>query len=196
MTTPALLEGGLSPGTMSNSNSERPKAVTVIGWVCIVIGAVMLFNATIVLVANLMIKTFGAGDTGSSPFSNSVGFPAPVSFVFAHFAVFAGLQVLLAFVLIYLAAMLLRLKSWARSALVGMCWAFLAAIAVFWVSLLVSILGSMGAASSGQTHTSGAYASAGIIVTVSSFLALLLAFGDVVLLKSLRRKDVREACRQ
>ena len=179
---------------MSNSTSGRPKAVTLIGRVCIVLGIVILFNTTIVWAASFMVTAMEPGGTGLGPYGISSGFPPGLAIVFDHFNVFAGLQVLFATALIYFAAMLLRLKSWARSSLEGMGWASLAALVVFWAYWLHAMLG--GAASSSQSQTPRAYASTGIPVVITSFFALGVAFGAIVLLKGLRRKEVKEACRR
>lgn len=91
---------------------KRPTCVTVIGWAWIIIGGLMCFSSTMVLIVSVMI----AGAPHADP---------ETAFMFEIFPILAVVQLALAILGLFSGINFLKLKAWARPALEGLTWIIL-----------------------------------------------------------------------
>ena len=169
--------------------TSRPKAVTVIGWLWLVLGVLFLFRALVNLVVWRILKPDMLG------FLEAFGEVPPsqqrmLRPLFEHLTAIQVCEAILSAAVIVLAFQLLRLRPWARVGMQAACWlvlVYVVAFGAFWIWLW----GSVGAAAS-PSH-------AGTIGRIGLFagLAVLLtaAGGLVAMIVLLAGSRVREAFR-
>ena len=158
------------------SENKRPTCVTVIGWVWIILGAMMCFSAVMGLFASLMMNQMAGADP-----KMQADVPVFVRFI----PLLALAQVCLAILSIAAGVKFLKLHAWARTALEGLTWFFLTFIVgfgIFWVIMWCS------------TSSRGGPPGFSIFGTVMGVASL--AFYGVpmgIVLKFLRGKTVKQA---
>ncbi|HEY7113230.1 MAG TPA: hypothetical protein VIA45_09900 [Thermoanaerobaculia bacterium] len=161
---------------------ERPRAVTVIGWVWIVYAAVKLFGG----VWGLLVWRLG----GVHDFLAKPGLPAmsPMTYFEKYlggFGIAVGAQIIFASAVLAAASALLRLRPWARTAIEILCWLGLCYVTLFalgwlWAWRLTSLDASR------QRFV-------GLSIALGVLVVLALAF--VSMIRALRREEVRGAFR-
>jgi hypothetical protein len=165
--------------------AERPAAVTVIGWVWIVYGILKLVGGVWALAA---WRFGGLRDVFAGP-----GFPTALPTrilqnAFGHLALGLAAQVVFAGSVVIAAAALLRLRSWARSAIEVLCWFSLCYVVAFtlgWIWLWRRV--SVGA------PRPDSFRFIGLTVAIGAAIVLGLAF--ISMIRALRGDDVRRAFR-
>jgi len=166
--------------------AERPTAVTVIGWVWIVYGALKLMGGAWALAA--LRLGGGLGDALAGP-----GFPTflPARILqgaFGSLALGLKVQMIFAAAVTFAAVSLLRLRSWARSAIEVLCWFSLCYVATFtlgWIWLWRRV--SVGA------PRPASFRFIGLTVAIGAAIVLGLAFASMI--RALRNDEVRRAFR-
>lgn len=166
----------------------RPKAVTVIGWLWLVLAVLFLFRAIVNMVVWKILKpdmpsvlrTFG-------------GEPVPLQrflpVLFEHLTALQTTEAILSAAVIVLAIQLLRLRPWARAGVQVLCWlgiAYLAAFSAFWVWLWGKIAASAPAPAT-SFERFGLPAGLAVCLAAAAGLAVMIA--------SLRSQHVRDAFR-
>jgi hypothetical protein len=158
---------------------ERPKAVTVIGWIWLVLGAMSLFKTAVNFIMwralQPAIPSLVALAIQRDPTTRYLN---PL---LEHYGLVLGMQALLAAAIGVSAYFLLQLRPWARVAIQTVCWlgiVYLACFAVFWLF----IMSSPTARPRGQVPTS-----VGILICAA------LAVGLVVMIGMLRSRRLRAA---
>jgi hypothetical protein len=153
---------------------NRPKSVTVIGVVWIVLGCLMFLGAVGgLLVQIIMVLTGGmAGATGVVRI-----------FVISH-RVLCIVQVGVSVVAVIAGIHLLRLKSWARNVLEALTWWVLIFIVCFCIGTIIILC-----VLSAQSHAPG------LIVFAVLIIPAMLPVGipGVILLKQLRSATIKNA---
>lgn len=165
--------------------TERPAAVTVIGWVWIVYGSMKVIGNTWALTA---WRFGGLRDVVGGP-GFMAGLPTRVlQDVFGHLAVGLAVQVVFAGSVVIAASALLRLRSWARSAIEVLCWFSLFYVVTFtlgWIWLWRRV--SVGA------PRPASFRFTGLSVAIGAAIVLGLAF--VSMIRALRSEQVRRVFR-
>ncbi len=129
------------------AESPRPTSVTVISWVWIVMGILMVLGGLMGFFSFHMMQEMSGGE--AFPTELPPDFPPefkPMMVVFSNFHLLAGLQVVIAVVAIVSGISFLKLRSWARTVLEGLTWLALLYIVVFgvyWVFMWISITGNI-----------------------------------------------------
>jgi hypothetical protein len=165
--------------------AERPTAVTVIGWVWIVYGTLKLIGGAWALAA---LKLGGLGDALAGP-----GFPTvlPTRILqgaFGSLALGLKVQMVFATAVAFAAVSLLRLRSWARTAIEVLCWFSLCYVVTFtlgWIWLWRRV--SVGA------PRPASFRFIGLTVAIGAAIVLGLAFASMI--RALRSDEVRRAFR-
>jgi len=176
--------------------SKRPTAVTVLGWIFIAGGALMLIGGGLGLVSFTIM-----GDLmRASPPPISESDPWPLRFISASLFRYTGalclLQLLVATLTIISAANFLRLRAWARAALEAITWlGLIGAIGfgIFWVTWWLGM----------TARISTEFADSGLAMPIPGFTAFGAIAGSlgtafyaapcVLLIWLLRGRTVRQA---
>ena len=169
---------------------ERPKAVTIIGRVWLVVAVLSLCRVLV----NLAVWTVLQPDAPS--LLGGLVAQSPRHWLlrplFEHLAALMAAQALWWAAVGLSAVGLLRLKSWARPAIEGACWivlAYAAVFGVFWAKLWITMPAQSAAAASGA-HQYRMIALAGGLAACAA-----VAIGLVAMIGSLRSAAVRLAFR-
>jgi hypothetical protein len=167
--------------------TSRPRAVTVIGWLWLVLGVLFLSRALVNLVLWKILQPDMLG------FLEMFGeVPPPqqrmLRPLFEHLTALQTCEAILSAATIVLAIQLLHLRPWARVGMQAVCWFALVSVAAFgafWVWLLRSV-----AAAVASTHASS-FERIGLVVGLAVCLAA--ASGLAVMIALLASSRVREA---
>ncbi len=159
---------------------QRPKAVTVIGWIWLVLGALSLFktivNSIFWVALQPAIPSLVALAARENPMTRYLN---PL---LEHYGLVLTIQALLAAGVGISAYFLLRLRPWARAAIETTCWlglVYVACFAAFWLFIMSR---ARAVRPRGQVPPS-----AGIFVCVA------LAVGLSVMIGMLRSRQMRAA---
>lgn len=160
---------------------ERPKAVTVIGWIWLVLAVLWLFRSLVNLVVWKVIQPaaptlFGVVGTRSP----QTWFLRPL---FEHLTMVMTLQAIISFAVGVSAWQFLRLRPWARVAVQTVCWIVIAYVTAF--AILWTMVWTRAAGEPETLPTSGFVA--GLVI------CLALAAGPAVMISLLRSSRVRDA---
>jgi hypothetical protein len=169
--------------------TSRPKAVTVIGWLWLVLGVLFLFRALVNMVIWRILKPdmlgFLAAFGQVSPSQQRLLRP-----LFEHLTALQTCEAILSVAVIVVAFQLLRLRPWARVGMQAACWlvlVYVVALAAFWVWLWGSV-----ATAAPPSHASAI----GRIGLIGGLAVLLAAAGGLVaMIMLLGGSRVREAFR-
>jgi hypothetical protein len=175
-----------SDTTMDASVAERPRAVTVIGWIWLILALLRAANG----VLGLLVWRVGGLEKGIPflPPRAAAPFRAfGLETVYRHGGAIFGLQILIASAVAFLAVSLLLLKPWARRAMVGLaCIGILATLVIAAGVVAVTLeIAREAAAEAAQARLAGTGAAVAIVFVGS------LAFGATIFV--LRRPEVRRA---
>jgi hypothetical protein len=166
---------------------QRPRAVTVIGAAWLIFGGFRFLGG---LLGLIMWKLGGMQDLFNRPTAFSGLLPVrTLRSVFRQFGVEVTLQMLVGLVVVFCAVGLLRLRPWARPAIEALCWLgliFVVCFSILWVFLWTGVIGEAA------SHPSS-YRSLAVSITLLLTGGLALAF--VVMIRALRRPDVRAVFR-
>ena len=169
--------------------TSRPKSVTVIGWLWLVLGALFLFRSLV----NLVIWRFLKPDILG--FLEAFGEVPPsqqrmLRPLFEHLTALQVCEAILSVAVIVVAFQLLRLRPWARVGMQAACWlvfVWVVAFGAFWVWLWGNIATAVP-----PSHAS----TIGRIGLIGGLAVLLAAAaGLVVMIVLLATSRVREAFR-
>jgi hypothetical protein len=114
---------------------KRPTCVTVIGWVWIVLGGLMLFSGFMALLGSLLIRDVMQGG------------PAMPSY-FKFYPVLVAVQLIVATLGLVAGVNFLKLKPWSRGILEGVTWTllvFVVGYVIFWVASWLALSAGHGA---------------------------------------------------
>ena len=170
--------------------TSRPKAVTVIGWLWLVLGFLFLFRALVNLIVWRILKPDMLG------FLDAFGnVPPPQQMMlrplFEHLTALQTCEAILSAAVIVVAFQLLRLRPWARVGMQAACWlvlVYVVAFGAFWVWLWGSVVTAVP-----PSHAS----SFGRIGLIAGLAVLLAAAGGLVaMIVLLASSRVREAFRR
>lgn len=157
--------------------TSRPKSVTIIGWVWLVLGVLFLFRALVNMVVWKMLQP------DFLTFLDTFGeVPAPqrrlLRPLFEHLTTLQTGEAILAVAIIVIAIQLLRLRPWARVGMQAVCWLFLAALAAFgafWVWLWGTIAAAVPPSRASSLGPIGIAAGLGVCLVVAAGLAVMIA---------------------
>lgn len=159
---------------------ERPKAVTVIGWIWLLLAAISLFKTVVNLILwqalQPAIPSLVALAAQRDPMTRYLN---PL---LEHYGLVLAVQALLAAAIGISAYFLLQMRPWARVAIQTVCWlglVYLACFSVFWLFIMSK---AATARPRGQVPTS-----VGILICAA------LAAGLAVMIGTLRSRRLREA---
>lgn len=134
-------------GASMGPEISRPTSVTVISWVWIVIGCLMILGGAMGFFSYTMMQEMSGGQAFPSELPPDVpGSFKPMMVIFSNFQIIAALQVFIAIIAIVSGIQFLKLRSWARTTLEGLTWLSLTYIIVFglyWIYMWVSMTGSI-----------------------------------------------------
>jgi len=166
--------------------SPRPRAVTVVGWIWLVLALIRLANGLL----GFFIWRFGRLDEGI-PFVPIEALKSAHAFglewTLRHGAAIFAFQIVVASAVAYSAFALLQMKPWARIAIIVVaCLGILLTVGIS-VFVAVATMALAREASAGAMQARVAGLSAAVVIT----LVGLLLFGGTIYL--LRRREVRAA---
>lgn len=124
----------------------RPTSVTVISWVWIAMGILMVLSGAMGLFSFSMMQEISQAEPfpPARPEDLPAGF-RPMMIIFNNFHILAGVQIILALVAITAGINLLKLRRWARTAIETLTWFSLTYIVVFgcyWVYMWLAMTSS------------------------------------------------------
>jgi len=119
--------------TSENEERERPRAVTVIGWTCLVLSLLRLVQD---LFGWVVWKVGGFSQTLSF-FGMPRASGLPIDMLFKHFDTIVVVQAIFAAVVAYVAYGFLRMRPWGRLAMEVVCWSVLVLLATVAALLMV-----------------------------------------------------------
>lgn len=158
---------------------ERPKAVTVIGWIWLVLAAISLFKTIVNFIFFVALKPAIPSLVALAARENPI--TRYLNPLLEHYELVLAIQALLAAAVGVSAYFLLRLRPWARVAIETTCWLGLVYVACFTVFWLF-VTSQAANRPRGQVPPS-----AGILVCAA------LAVGLAVMIGILRSRRLREA---
>jgi len=126
----------------------RPTSVTVISWVWIIMGILMILSGAMGFFSFTMMQEMSGGEA-FPPSQLPPDFPAemkPMMFIFSYFQLIAALQVVVAIIAIVSGINFLKCRKWARTTLETLTWMALTYIVVFgiyWVFMWISMTGNI-----------------------------------------------------
>lgn len=174
------------------SEPERPRAVTIIGWVWVVVAVVSLCRALVNLAVWSVLEP-----AAPSLFGNVLSQTPNLWLVrplLDHMKLMMSLQAVWWIAVGVSAFGLLRLRPWARVAMQGVAWALLAytlLFAIFWLTIFRAIPGpgAGGPQFSGSAHRT-------LILVGGLAACALIAAALVTMIRPLRSAAVRQAFRR
>jgi hypothetical protein len=159
---------------------ERPRTVTVIGWIWLVLASFSLFKTAVNFILLQALQPAIPSLLALAPQEDpSTRFLHPL---LEHYGLVLALQALLAAAVGISAYYLLRLRPWARVAIQAVCWlgiVYLACFAVFWIFVM--------------SRTVAARAHRPVPTSVGILIPVVLAAGLAVMIGLLRSRRVRES---
>ena len=164
---------------------ERPRAVTIIGWVWIVLAVMLLLKALTNLIAWSILHSASPGLLKET--EGQVGQMRFLVPVIRHAGVLFACQALFWAAIGLSAWNLLRLRGWARVAIQAACWlglAYAAGFLCFWVGIWPR-LAAADPSLTASRRALALYAGAGACLLAGASLGVMLAF--------LRSPNVRAA---
>ena len=167
--------------------TERPRSVTVLGWLWLVVAVFGLGKALVNLAVWKVLEP-----AAPSLFGNLADRVPRLPFLrplLSHLTLVISAQALWWAAVVVAAIGLLRLRRWARVTIQGVCWALLAYIlgfAVFWATLWPEVPVRGASAASPATFRAGEFAG---LLAVSAFVGAAL----ITMIVLLRSRKVREA---
>ena len=174
---------------MTEGEAERPRAVTVIGWVWLVAAVLFLLRSLLDLVIWKMLQPaapslFAAAERQSPQMS----FLRPL---FEHLTTVKIIEAVAAAAVVVVASQFLRLRAWARVAVQAVCWLTLGYVVSFAV-LWVGIWTHMTAEPAGSPMSSSySHRTIGLVGGIA--VCLFFAAGLVAMIALLRSSRVRTA---
>jgi hypothetical protein len=175
--------------SVNTTSSTRPMGITITSWLWIVAGAFITFGAVMGGVAySLMRQTDKPGIQGSD---------APAGFwlmnlMLQNFGAVLAAQFVIAVVAICAGIDLLRLKSWARSAIEALCWLgvlWTIGFGIYWVYMWISMSSQMP---SGAVPAGGnTFQVMGVVMGIVATLMFAIPLG--IMIRYLRGHEVRGA---
>ena len=171
--------------------TPRPTAITLIAWVAIVLGVLMLLSACLGLAAFTIMMDSSGGGLPPLP----EGASAPLRFLsrlFRSYDLLAYAQIVLSGIIVASGIAFLRLRQWARSVLEIVCWlgiTYVVVFGLFWVMTWTTATATMPAPdqATGLSRMFGLFGVAlGVVVTIS------LAAPPAAAIWFLRSRTVRE----
>jgi hypothetical protein len=176
---------------LSEEGAERPKAVTIIGRVWLVVAVLYLCRALVNLAVWMVLQP-----DAPSLFGELVA-QSPRNWLlrprFEHLTALMTAQALWWAAVGFSAFLFLRLRPWARVAIQGACWALLlyaALFAVFWAQLWLTM------PPPGAAPAPGAYQHRTLALIGGLAVCAAIATGLVTMIVSLRSAAVRFAFRR
>jgi hypothetical protein len=174
---------------MAEPEESRPKAVTAIGWLWVVLGVLFLLRTLVNMIVWRMLKPdmLGFLETFGGVPPTQQRFLRPL---FEHLGALLTSEAILFAAVIVVAMGLLRLRPWARVGMQAICWLLLAAVAAFgafWVWLCGSVAAAVPSSAASSFGRFGLVAGLAFCLAVAAGLAVMIG-----LLASTR---VREAFR-
>jgi hypothetical protein len=169
-----------------NLSVERPKAVSVIGWIVLVLALLRVLQNGVFY----LLWRFGGLREGL-PFQGALDPHSPlhiVDRVLRHLGPILGIQTLLAALLAFVAWNLLQLRPWARAILEAVCWAgllLLAAATIFFVVVWNQAVAATPGPEADRLRIWGPIAAAGVALMMGGLLGLVIW--------NLRRPEARAA---
>ena len=133
--------------TLEKAGPARPTAITIIAWVFIALGILMLLIASLAIAAHMLMKAMAGGNM-PLPAENA---PAPFQLmarIFRYIDILAYFQMALASFIMLAGYYFLKLRKWARAALEAVSWlgaAYILGFGVFWIIAWTSATGPMPA---------------------------------------------------
>lgn len=172
---------------MEAVQNQRPTAITIIGWVSIVGGALMGLSGLMGLLAYSAMQQMSGGKQPVIPDNLSPSFKM-AGWMFQHFELLSYSQVGIAFLVMVAGVYFLKLREWARMILEIMSWLgliYTIGFAMLWIpSWIAMTTGS-------QAQAPAAF---GIVGAIMGILVLaVFAVPLVLMIKYLRGPVVREA---
>lgn len=160
---------------------ERPRAVTVIGWIWIVFSAFVFLRSLVNILIWKLLQPAVPGLLGMMEAQSSE--TRLLRPLLAHFTARMTVSAILSLAVGVTAWRLLRLRPWARVAIQAVCWfvlAYATAFACFWIVVWTRERGDWG-----TPHAVG--------LAVGVVLTLALAAGQIAMISMLRSQKVRKA---
>ena len=172
---------------MSEPEDPRPRSVSVIGWLWLILGVLLLCRSVVnmVLWKILQPDLLGFLEAFGEVPQRQQRFLRPL---FEHLTAIQAWEAIFAAAVILIALQLLRLRPWARAAMEAVCWivlVFVGAFGVFWVWLCESVAVGRAAASARSLETIG--------LPLGLAVCLAAAVGLAVMIARLRTARVRRA---
>lgn len=165
----------------------RPKAVTAIAWIWIVLAALFLFRSLLDPFIWTVLKP--AAPSLMAAMEQRSPRMALLRPLFGHFTAVKTVEAAAAVAVGFFAVALYRLRAWARVAIQAVCWTgviYLVSFAALWATLWTRISGGTGA---------GASAHRSFVLGAGLALCLALAIGLIAMSAVLRTPAVRNAFR-
>ena len=159
----------------------RPHSMTIVGWLAIGSGCLMMLSAAMVFLASRSMLP-----EGIFPHDPALALP---DWIFRHLDSLAVAQTLVGMLAVVAGAAFLRLRAWARPILEIMAWialAYVLGFAFFWARTVIAITSHLGEDSAVHVPST-AIVAMGILATIA--LAIPLA----VVIVTLRGETVRGA---
>jgi hypothetical protein len=171
---------------------NRPTSVTVIAWVWIILGGLMVLAGIMAALMSAVMSSSGMmGDAFEDiEQEKTQDLPATVrvmEVVFRHFAWFALGQVCIGALALWAGTRFLRLRAWARAMLELLSWLFLIYVVAFTAFWMV------GWTSVGAGHAPAAFIVAGLVGAVINMAFFGVPLG--IMIHVLRGRKVRDAVR-
>jgi hypothetical protein len=177
---------------LPEKRGKRPRSVTVIAWVWIITGVLMVVSSVVLLLAYTMVKKMAAGQ----PFPPAM--PAELEALlplFGHVGLSISIQLASAVITLVAGIAFLKLRAWARTTIEAICWLSLLYVVGLGIYGTFSLAGLAGNMPRGALPVSGgAFTAVAVVagIVVTAVFAVPLA----VMIRSLRGREIREAVRK
>jgi hypothetical protein len=170
---------------------KRPTSITVISWVWIGIGILMVFGGFMGFISYAVMQVMSEGQ----PFPPDLPpeFQAefkPMMLLFRNFHILAGAQFIIAIIAILSGIYFLKLRSWARTTLEGLTWLsllYIIAFGIYWVYIWISITGNIPQDEMGRGMEYFKYFGA----VMGAVINLMFAAPLVIMIVTLRGKTIK-----
>ena len=170
---------------------ERPRAVTVIGRVWLVLGVLYLLRSLLNLISWKLLQMGAPGLLQSIAEDPRYGWLLRP--LFRHLSAWFSAEAIASALAAFSAYELLRLRRWARIAMQGVCWAALTYVALF-TGLFAWLWPKAAALKAAADPTFSEHSYGRILIAVSA-ASLALGAGLAVMIALLRGSKVREVFR-
>jgi hypothetical protein len=157
--------------------TSRPKTVTVIGWLWLVLGALFFLRALVNMVLWKILKPdmltfldmFGQVPEAQQKLLRPL---------FEHMTTLQTVEVILSAAVVVIAIQFLRLRPWARAGMQAVCWLALVSVAAFgafWVWLWGTVVAAAPPAHASSFGRIGLIAGLAFCLAVAAGLAVIIA---------------------